>query len=201
MKGKKITFNMIAAMIDQSEPVGTITYGDVVIDVKNRLNMKQSMQFVQDIVDICFNDEEAEYIPEVFDLSVRICTMMHYAGFDAPKDVAKAYAVLYETDLFNRVIELIDGEQYDRLIDGALEKVHFKRDLLKATAAQKTIELINMMDGIVAKSAEAMKKMDTEKLTSAMNNLSDKLGAKAAETSSEQKDNVIVMPKRTGDGE
>ena len=203
MKSKKLTFNMIASKIDHAEEPETITMDDMTIEVKKRLDMKHALQFVQDIVSTCFDEEEATYIPEIFDAAIRIGTLMHYAGFDVPKDAGKAFAVVYETDLFDRILTIIDKKQFEELITGAKRKMAFKRDLLVSTAAQKVLELISKMEDVVGKGAKVMESVNAEEFSSTMKDIAAKLNAQIADanTQDNQETNVIVMPTAHGEGE
>ena len=201
MKSKKLTFNMIASKINNTEEPEKISVGDVTIEVKKRLDMKQSLQFVQDIVSTCFDEEEATYIPEIFDAAIRIGTLMHYAGFDVPKDAGKAFSVVYDTDIFDRILAIIDKKQFEELITGAKRKMAFKRDLLATTAAQKVMELLAVVEDIGKKSADAVKNFNTEDLQSAMKEIREKLNAQKEADEIGDADNIIVMPNRSGDDE
>jgi len=200
MKTKKMTFNMLASKVPAAETVELAINDEMTVEVKKRLDMKHSLQFVQDIVSTCFDEEEATYIPEIFDVAIRIATMMHYAGFDVPKDAGKAFAVVYETDVFDRVLAVVDKKQFEELITGAKRKIAFKRDLLATTAAQKAIELLTRLDGIVEKMAEATENVNIGELTDAMKDISEKLNSQI-EGKEIDDDNIVVMPRRKEDGE
>lgn len=201
MKSKKMTFNMVAAKINQAEQTEAITIDDMTIEVKKRLDMKQAMQFVQDIVSTCFDDEEATYIPEIFDAAIRIGTLMHYAGFDVPKDAGKAFSVVYNTDLFDRVLAIIDKKQFEELITGAKRKMAFKRDLLVSTAAQKVLELITKMDDVFVKGAKVMESVNAEELSYTMKEITDKINGQIEREKGASEDSLIVMPRVHGDDE
>lgn len=201
MKSKKLTFNMVAAKVDQTEQAEAITIDDMTIEVKKRLDMKQSMQFVQDIVSTCFDDEEATYIPEIFDAAIRIGTLMHYAGFDVPKDAGKAFFVVYNTDLFDRVLAIIDRKQFEELITGAKRKIAFKRDLLVSTAAKKVMEMITKMDDVLVKGAKVMESVNAEELSYTMKEITDKINGQIEKEKGASESNLIVMPRVHGDDE
>lgn len=199
MKTKKMTFNMVAAKIAEVETIQIPVYDGIIVDVKRSLGMKEALQFVQDIVSTCFDEEEATYIPEIFDAAVRIGTLMHYAGFDVPKEADKAFKVVYETELFDSILQVIDGRQFDELIAGAKRKIAFKRDLLTATAAQKVTELIAKMDEVMSKSVEVIDKVDTEELSNTIKEIAEKFNTPVDDV--EGDDNLVMMPRRDGDGE
>ncbi len=201
MKSKKMTFNMVAAKTNQAEQTETITIDDMTIEVKKRLDMKHAMQFVQDIVSTCFDEEEATYIPEIFDAAIRIGTLMHYAGFDVPKDADKAFTVVYNTDLFDRVLTIIDKKQFEELITGAKRKMAFKRDLLVSTAAQKVLELITKMDDVLGRGVKVMESVNAEELSNTMKEITDKINAQIESAKGDDDNNVIVMPRIHGDDE
>lgn len=195
MKTKKMTFNMLAANAPDIKIIDITADGDVTLGVKERLDMKHALQFVQDIVSICFDQEETTYYPEIFDAAVRMATLMHYAGVESPKDVNKAYAVVYGTHIYERICDVIDKEQFMALVDGARKNIEFKRDLLAATSAQKVADLISRVEDVIANLAEITKNVDTDGLVDKMNDITEQIN-KHHEVLDKAGDNVIIMPLR-----
>ena len=127
MANKKLTWKNLVVNV----PVATKTveldeavFGAPSIEVKHTLNMDEASAFVADIVNMCIDEDEAEYTPEFFDFANRLCVLCHYAGIPLPsgkdgavRSMAKtAYYTLYETDLYSNILTAINFEQYQMLI-------------------------------------------------------------------------------------
>ena len=164
-KTKKITFNMLSAKIEKNKAVQLQVdwFGDGQIDVRHTLDMEEAMSFVQEVALSCFDTEKAEYMPEIFDFAAKVNMLVCYAGFDAPKDIKKAYRVVYDTDICDRVLGVINQGQFNILLSAAREKIMHMKDAAISTAAYRVNELTNKMNEVMQNSDEMFAKLgDTD---------------------------------------
>lgn len=195
MKSKKTTFNMIASKMPVSK-INELQYGDFTINIKNTISLKDAIAFINYVVSTCTDEENADYSPELFDFAVRVSTLIYFAGIDAPKDPEKAYDVCYGTDLYHSVYSLINQEQHNELVTGAKENLDYHKDMLCSAAAVKAIELIDKMDTIVSKGAEAMDKLNTDEFVAKLDSVTQMVqGGNNAPNAVEQNDEIIMLPR------
>ncbi len=172
MKTKKVTFNMIAVCVEDSPCTELVVSDDITVEIKHRLDFKEAIQFAQNIVSICYDDDDdTDYYPEVFDAAVRISTLMSYAGVDAPKDINKAFNVVYGTALFDRILAIIDDNQWHILVEGARRKIAFKRSLIESNVAVKVNDLLARIDAVTKESEKLMEGVDADDLLKSMDEI------------------------------
>lgn len=162
MKTKKITFNMIASKLDTQEQVEVRVDGvdELSVMVSPTISLRESLIFVADIVESCISDEEG-YMPELFDFAMRIATLTHYANLPTPKDSAKAYRVVYETGIYDDVMDHVNADQYAALVCAAQEKIDAALQMQISAASAKVEELVSKMDEVLTGGMEAAAKLSS----------------------------------------
>lgn len=172
-KTNKVTFGMIAAKMSPVNTKEIEIADDMKISVVYTLPMKDAFAFVNDVASACVNTSDEKYMPEVHDFAVRVSVLRWYAGIDMPKgkDMEKAYRVVYETDLFNKVFDEINHDQFDILLCAADERIKFECDAMMATATQSVSKLVAKMDDMVSGSAEIMKQFESEDFKATLENM------------------------------
>jgi len=187
MANKKITWKNFIENMPQGSvetmKVDQSIFGVESVDVKRTIDMTAMTEFVADVVNMCIDKETAEYIPESYDFAIRLSVLNHYVGIPLPagKDGAvqhmlqKAYFILYETDLFPKVMAHINQTQFNAMVNSISERIRFERDMLLSSVAQKANELINKMDEVMSESQSVLDHIDSENFGKAIENMS-KLG-------------------------
>lgn len=82
------------------------------INVKPFIDMKEMHTFVCECVNSCFTDD-GDYIPDAEDFAIRVNLIEKYTNISMLSDMKIQYALLYDTDLIDRVVEMIDAAQFD----------------------------------------------------------------------------------------
>ena len=164
-KTKKLTFNMIAAAANVESAMVSIEVPGVpglTFEVKPMLSLKDSIGFVSDVVDSCVDMETGQYTPEVFDFAVRVNILSRYAGVDAPKDLNKAYKVVYETKVVETIMSAINSEQFALLVDSAKAKMEHMASFLITSTTSKVNELVSKMDDVMKTNADVVGNINSE---------------------------------------
>ncbi len=150
---------------------GSEYFNDMTLSVKKNLPLKEAMGFVGDLVTTCIDEEKGEFMPEWFDFAVRIYVLVYYAGIEMPRNVSAAYAILYETDLFDRIFPIIDKRQFDVLVNAATSRIEHWRNMMVSTSAAQILKLIQKMDEMMEGSKDVMEKLDDTSFKDAMERL------------------------------
>jgi len=121
---KKISVSEIMeAVRAEREEDGSFRFHGMDVTVKRVLTIEEMAQFVNDVVSGAFNDETNEYTPEFLELIRRAATISMYTNIELPDDAFDVYELVYSTDLYEKVICLIDQDAYVDMIDAIDEKV------------------------------------------------------------------------------
>lgn len=184
MANKKITWkNFIVNM-----PLGATAtinidpevFGADSLEIKHTLDMNEMTEFVSNVAAMCIDSDTAEYIPESYDFAIRLNVLNMYAGIPLPsgKDGAvqsmlkKAYFVLYETDLCDKITACINQVQFRILLDSISERIRFERDMMVSSVAKKVTDLIDRMDEVMGESQNVLSQIDSENFGKALENMS-----------------------------
>ena len=199
MSKKKITFNMLATKLPKAEKK-VIQFDGFEIEVQHRLPIKNTISFVNDVVNMCTDVEAGTYRPELLEFATRCAILMAYAGFEIPKDFDKAYRVVFETDIIEVIMHHIDTRQLEMLKDAVREEICHVARMMTATATSEMIKLVAKMEEMVEHSTEVTKQLHSGDLQEAFANVlniyqhieeADATNADAVEMS----DNVIQIPR------
>ena len=107
------------------------------VRLKRLLGYEEAMAFVEDIVAQCTNIERSVYRPEAFDFSVKMNTLVHYAGVEKADSMESVYSVIYCTDLYEVIRGEIDEEQYMALVSAAKERINNNREIMNSLLIAK----------------------------------------------------------------
>ena len=177
MATKKYTINTLMDSIPEVNKTDIKIEGacfkDVTIQVRRTLPLEDAVNFVKDISATCVDDEQAEFMPELFDFAVRMYTVMYYANIDLSKDVKKAYRILYDTTLFKQVYGFVDAEQITNLILSAEKRIEHWKNILSASVAGKVSEMMRKMEDVIAGSEAMMDTIDGEEFKAAISRLAE----------------------------
>lgn len=96
-------------------------------------------QITQKIASACFQHETGEYMPEVMDFAIRMAVIEAYTNISLPKDSDHLYALLYRTDLWERVRDEISEDQLDQILNSIYSRVKVKNDINR-TAFENAVQ-------------------------------------------------------------
>lgn len=191
-KTKKVTFGMLAADMPEVEYT-TVTYKgknkEYNINVKIFLDFEEAMMFVNDIANACANSVNENYRPEVFDFAVKASALAYYAGIEIGEDAGKVYDVIYGTDLYQRVREVINEEQFLALASAARDRVNYDRDNIVSAHTSQINELINKMDEVMRDGNQVIEQLSGDEIKK---NLDDLM--RMAGTLEGKANNVVELP-------
>lgn len=177
MASKKFTINNLMDSIPEISKTDVQLEGDffkdVTIQVRRTLPLDDAMKFVKDITATCIDEEQAEFMPELFDFAVRMYVVMYYANIDLSKDVKKAYRILYDTMLFKQVYAHVNTEQSSNLILSAEKRIEHWKNILSSSVVGKVSEMMHKMEDVMAGSEEIMGAVDSDEFKAAITRLID----------------------------
>lgn len=177
MANKKYSINTLMSYVpdgDVSEvKLDGDMFKDVSITVKRTLTLDEALGFVQSIVSLCTDDEDASYSPELFDFAVRMYVVMYYSNIDLSKDAKKAYRVLYNTNLFEQIYAHVESQQAGNLILSAERKIDHWRNIMSASVASKVSDMMKKMDAVIDGSEQMLEAIDGNEFKAAVDRLAN----------------------------
>ena len=141
--------NIIAVKLTES------CFDGASISVKHTLNMASALGFIRAVASDCFDYDEAEYTPEVFDFSVRLRTIEAFTDLEPSENMDLMFDILYRTSLFDVIYERVDQAQFNTLVSQAQDMIAFNRRMMISTAAQQIKEIVDKI-GAFTNSSEKL---------------------------------------------
>lgn len=148
------------------------TDGNTKLIVKKTLSFGDAIEFVADIVDACIGDD-GDYTPEGFDMAVRVEVFTKYGNFKMPSTITPVYQMLYETSIYEQILDMINIEQFKALKIAAQQKIEYRADMSASMATKKLNELLAKMDEIANASASVFAGIDSSQINKIMGNIAD----------------------------
>lgn len=126
-ENKRVSVNAVEAVMKKhfSKEASFDWYGNTVV-VKKVLPLKSVFEFVQQVVNSCYDDDD--YMPEMKDFAIRACTIEKYTNVALPKNSENMYMMMYGCDLFDTVIRVIDKKQFDLILDMVDDKINYMQE-------------------------------------------------------------------------
>ena len=134
------------------------------IEIKPNLDAVDAMGFVNDVVAACFT-EDGEYFPEALDIAERRETVLRYANISLPEDPVSLYKVLYCTDLYNAISELVDWDQLNTLWGNVDTRIEMIRNDRRAAVEKQMTDMYAMMKSLSDVLNETVGDVNGEQIT------------------------------------
>ena len=176
----KIDINDLkAAVVKAKETPGwadteTKHWNGIDVEVHRTLNFTDAMKFVDMVVSLAYDEMTGSYTPELKDLGIRKSVIDLYTNVELPTDIEECHEVLYETNLFEFVLNLINGRQLNMIVASIEDKLNY--------ITQTNIDAINRkMNELTSVFGDFMKNfegVDINQLQTTLDSLQE-LGTKA----------------------
>lgn len=173
-KVKRVPVNKLKLAMQPN--VFTMPYGlkddDFSFTVRRVLPLADVMQFVADVVSLCVDTETGEYLPEVRAFAIRSCVLTMYGNFTLPDDPEKQYDLLYNTDVFERVLAQVDLTQYHEILRAIDEKIAHEVAMLQSVAVRQAVELTSAMNKFIQANEAMFGSINSDDMNALVKNLS-----------------------------
>lgn len=142
-----------------------VTVGDIDIEVKYHLTFDEMVDFVDNVVDSCFQDNGETYIPEFKDYMIREQIIFWYTNIELPENIRDRYNFLYGSDLISRIIdEAINRNEFNNILQAIDLQIDHMRDVYHMQYKQKIDEIYSSITGITDQVAKLYEDMSDEQL-------------------------------------
>lgn len=208
---KKVSINAIEnVMKTEFANESQAQWHGVDIVIRKAIGLQESIEFVHQVVNGCFSDNEGDYMPELKDFAIRACLIEKYTNIRLPESSAKMYDMLYKTDLCSFVCGYISAEQFTSMVDAINDKLDYManagiKKLEQIAGAMDTLskEYEEMFAGITPEEIKAVTDatadgVDEEKIVNAL--LKAKNGAAAVDSNTAISPDLHVV-KQNEDGD
>lgn len=133
--------------IDNENKEVEIEFNDAKIKIRKTLGIEDAILFVNNIVDMCIDKQEMDFVGFNFDIAVREAVVSMYGGFELTNSVEEDYDILYKTGLFYVIENNIDSVQYKALLNAAREQIEFYKAAFVSSAAMQVNRAASKFEG------------------------------------------------------
>lgn len=172
---------------------------DITAQVVRSIGLDKFASAVESAATSCFN-EDGEYVPWMEDVALGHAVLSAYTNIELPDDLHELFDFIINTDVLDRVVTIIDSDQFERLVTAIRRKIHNtlkerysareqELDMALATltsVSQSLQELGDILDAVTGGDTKAM--IDVLKQ-----------GAYESASHIEPIKNQIVLPNKGGD--
>ena len=172
-KDKKFSITLLDKIVKENieEKVVVDFYGSD-LSISRFLNLTQMIQFVNQVVDGCFDDSTGEYIPEAKGLLIDRNTVLYYANVNLPDDFKHMYDILTKTGIADTIRENIDKRQYGNILRAIDEKVDAKIYTNEQLFTNKLSSAISTMESLSNNITDLFKDMSPDQMKAALGAIS-----------------------------
>ena len=124
----------------------TIEWNGIEITIKHSLDFYKSLEFVNDIVQNCFNEETGLYMPELADIIARRDIVVMYSNVNLPSGTDRMHEVLFNTDLVDVIAESANSLQIDNLVSSAMQKIEYLKAEHTSLSNKKLEDIMTQFD-------------------------------------------------------
>lgn len=146
------------------------------VTVKWALDFNEAMAFAENLADSVIEEGGADYLDHGFDYMVKMLTLVYYAGIEAPDDPNDAYRVLYNTRLYDDVLENINQDQQYELVVSARNIIKYRAGMATSVGAQQLQAMISRVNELANGVDEVAGMISSEEFKNAMQSLQGNVG-------------------------
>ncbi len=153
--------------VDESivkDEVRTFDWEDKKVEVKRFLPTEDAMGYINDVVAGCL-DENGNYFPEAIDFMRRREFIRRYTNIELPDDIMATYKILYGTELYDMVYEMVELDQLDVLWTAINDRVNMIKYDRRAAVEKQMTDMYAMMKNLFDALSETVGGVDSEQIT------------------------------------
>lgn len=151
---KKISVNAFDKALNNFEQkVVTKRWLDNDLVIKNTLSLSEMLEFVNDVVSSCFQDESG-YMPELKEFVIKCNILTKYANFRLPENLEHRYKLVYTTDAVSTVLDEVNKTQFDEILAAISDKIDYLCDSNVFEIEKQMQKVADSFEEMQAKAAE-----------------------------------------------
>jgi len=129
---------------------------DVDIKIQRNLSFTDTLTFVNDVVQSCFQDNDT-YMPEVLDFAIRSNIIKRYTNVSLPDNLEHRYSILYNSDLVDFISRYINMRQLQDITDSINRKLSYMCDTNTAAIQKRLNDLVSAFEEMQKKTEDMFK--------------------------------------------
>lgn len=142
----------------------TIEVGGIQVTVKTRLSVDSMIDFVNFVVNNCFQGDEC--LPQLKDFLIRIEIIRMYTNIELPNNIQDQYEFVYGSDLIGQLVdEVINRNEFNNILQAIDFKIAQIEDVAYQEYKAKIEEIYSSINAITEQISQIYDEMSPEDLT------------------------------------
>ena len=171
-KTKKVSIGSVDKVIkDNFSNIEILDWFGLDVEVKKTLSATEAFEFVNNCVNAVI--DESEYLPEVKDFIIRSNVIEAYTNISLPDSFTHRYDILFESDIVEAVIQVLDQKQFCNIIEAIDNKIEYKKSMNISELGKRVSSLISAFENVYEQTESmysGIEANDIKKLLSAVSN-------------------------------
>jgi hypothetical protein len=170
---KKISINALDKIIKENyNGMITAEWCGIDVTIKKNLSFKDMLEFVNDVVDSCFQDD-GRFMPEIVDFAVKSNILTKYANYSLPDKLDHRYEILYYTDAVGFVTQYINNEQLSEILASIHKKINYLCNTNVINIQKQIMELVSSFEDMQQKTSDIFMNVTPEDVSKVMGAFED----------------------------
>lgn len=113
--------NIKTIKADQLEPFCVMPRARIVmwrgmaVTVREFIPLAEALDLVYDTINMCHDEKNDKWVPAVCEFAFRINVIARYANVELPESSEKQYTLVFCTDLYNTIIDVVNKTQIESM--------------------------------------------------------------------------------------
>ena len=171
---EKITKDYMKLIVDEviKENAVTIEWYDRMVRVQKLIDFSTAGAIVKNVADACF-DGDGDYNPSIKDYIMRMSIVTMYSDIELPESPEERYAILYGTDLYHIVVDVIDKDQLSEIIDNINDSIRYKIEANKSAIMSDVTKIYSRVEQMIYEFEQVFKGTSADDISALVRSMSD----------------------------
>lgn len=140
----------------------TVDFHGEELTVQKRIPFALVCEMVKKVADSCFN-EDGEYSPEVRDFAMKLCCVEAFTNVRLPENnVEHQYQIINRTDLWFRMLQVIDPYQMDEIDNAIQGRIDARLDANRAAFEHDVNRMLDAVNEVGKQVSDLFNNVSTE---------------------------------------
>lgn len=148
-KSSKISVNKFEKAVKDmyGDGVCVVEWNGLNVEIKRTLSLRDAIMFSEHVVGSCF-DDNGNYIPESYRLSVMNAMVALYTNISLPQSAENKYDLLCKSHICDVIASNVDAQQLEDIISIVKKRIKYIIELNNASAKREIEEICKSFDVI-----------------------------------------------------
>lgn len=148
-KAKRVSVSAMDEIMKGVENTETVQWKGMDVTINKTLFMDDMLNFVDSVVNSCFDAQTGEYRPEAKDFAMRVNIMTRYANFTLPeRNIDHQYNIAVMSGAVEMIMEHINMAQFNQILSAIDAKIGHRASMNIQVLTKKFDDVITEFESL-----------------------------------------------------